>query len=464
MPYSKLEISGYRGFGKLQTLNLAKPNGRVGGGLTVIVGPNNSGKSTIVEAFKAIAQNESPSFTEGRRNKKAGEKVSIKIYENDNKYIFLETIPSGGSETQFVVKDFDNSRKKILTLQSPRTFNPYFMKGLYSRETYINNSQLPPVRGSQLQNFEYRLFNIQKDADQLRKFNDVLGQVLNPLPDWLIDRSDNGQYYIKFNFNGLYHNSDGAGEGLLSVFTVVDALYDSEDGDTIVIDEPELSLHPSLQRRLSNLIAEFAETRQIIVSTHSPYFINWQSLLVGGKIARTIKDREGDICIFQLREETIRELSGLLDNLNNPHILGLDAKEVFFLDENIILVEGQEDVVFFKRIIELLGLHLHGTFYGWGAGGATNIDKILKIIQDLGFEKCTVILDNNVAETLLELRSSFPKYNILQIPTDDVRDKKEVKAKAAVEGLIDYGGRAVKTKHEEVIQKLIEQINGYFQP
>ena len=464
MAYSKLDILGYRGFGKLQTLNLALPNGKLGSGLTIIVGPNNSGKSTIVEAFKAVSQYQPPSFTEGRRNKKAGDKVEIKIYNhNDNSYVIMKTLPSGGSETEYIAYGNENARKRIMTLPSRRTFTPYFGKGSpYSREHYINNSQLPAVRGNQLQNFENRLFNIQKDKVQFQRFNDVLRKVLNFIPEWHIDQSDNGNYYVKFNFCGLSHNSDGAGEGLLSVFTIVDALYDSEEGDTIVVDEPELSLHPALLRKLSDLIVEFSATRQIIVSTHSPYFIDWQSLLAGGKIARTIKDSDGDIRIFQLQEETIRDISGLLDNFNNPHILGLDAKEVFFLDESIILVEGQEDVVFIKKIVELLKLQLQGTFYGWGAGGASNISKILKIIQDLGFEKCTVILDNNMFDTLLELENDYPRYKILSIPTNDVRDKKEVKPKLAIEGLIDYGGTTINPKHQETIREMIAQINDYF--
>jgi predicted ATPase len=67
----------------------------------------------------------------------------------------------------------------------------------------------------------------------------------------------------------------------------VDALYDSEEGDTIVIDEPELSLHPSLQRRLAILISDVARTRQIICATHSPYFITPEALLGGAIIARS---------------------------------------------------------------------------------------------------------------------------------------------------------------------------------
>ena len=72
MNYNEIEILGLRGFSKKGKLILAKPDTNPGSGLTVIVGPNNSGKSTIYEAFRAMSQSEPPSFTEGRRNKAAG--------------------------------------------------------------------------------------------------------------------------------------------------------------------------------------------------------------------------------------------------------------------------------------------------------------------------------------------------------------------------------------------------------
>jgi hypothetical protein len=46
-----------------------------------------------------------------------------------------------------------------------------------------------------------------------------------------------------------------------------------------LIDEPELDLHPQMQKKLALLLSEEAKTRQIIVCTHSPYFINWEDYL-----------------------------------------------------------------------------------------------------------------------------------------------------------------------------------------
>ena len=54
------------------------------------------------------------------------------------------------------------------------------------------------------------------------------------------------------------------GEGIVSIFAIVDSLYDSKKDDVIVIDEPELSLHPALQKRVFSLISEFSKDRQII--------------------------------------------------------------------------------------------------------------------------------------------------------------------------------------------------------
>jgi len=72
----KMTCHGYRGFSTEQTLNLAIPNGKRGSGLTVLVGPNGGGKSTLVECFSKIAT-KNVSFTEGKRNKLAGDRIRI---------------------------------------------------------------------------------------------------------------------------------------------------------------------------------------------------------------------------------------------------------------------------------------------------------------------------------------------------------------------------------------------------
>jgi predicted ATPase len=453
MSYNKIEIIGLRGYSNKQTLNLAIPNGKEGSGLTCIVGPNNSGKSTIYESFRAISQNNPPSFTEGRRNKVAGDRAEIKLSKNDGTSIELKTTVNGGSETSFHESGLNKNSVKILTLPSRRTFSPFFSKSSWSRDQYISSSELSAVRGSQFDSFAYRLFTIQQNQGA---FNAVLGKVLGNVPSWVIEQSDSGNYYLKFNYNGAFHNSDGTGEGLLSVFTIVDTLYDSNNNDFIVIDEPELSLHPSLQRKLMQLILEYSATRQIVISTHSPYFISWTSLANGGKISRTVKESAGTK-IYELQQATATAILSLVNNLNNPHILGLDAREIFFLDDKIILVEGQEDVIFLNLVFNQIGNQLNGDFYGWGVGGADNTDKVVTMLSDLGFKKVAVIFDNNKRQLIPNLQQRFQPYLFKNIPTDDVRDKPNMN----IEGLIDYGGKTINKKHIDAINQLCAEVNAY---
>ena len=53
MALDKIEINGYRGFNTTASVNFSVPNGEAGSGLTIITGSNNSGKSSIIECFKA---------------------------------------------------------------------------------------------------------------------------------------------------------------------------------------------------------------------------------------------------------------------------------------------------------------------------------------------------------------------------------------------------------------------------
>ena len=55
MSVVSMSIKGLRGFAEEQILQFAQPNGETGSGLTILVGPNNGGKSTIIESIQALA-------------------------------------------------------------------------------------------------------------------------------------------------------------------------------------------------------------------------------------------------------------------------------------------------------------------------------------------------------------------------------------------------------------------------
>jgi ABC-type transport system involved in cytochrome bd biosynthesis fused ATPase/permease subunit len=63
------------------------------------------------------------------------------------------------------------------------------------------------------------------------------------------------------------------GSGLRSALAVLAALTDSRLL-AILVDEPELSLQPNLQKKLRSLLHRAAENRLVVVTTHSHLFLN----------------------------------------------------------------------------------------------------------------------------------------------------------------------------------------------
>ena len=267
----------------------------------------------------------------------------------------------------------------------------------------------------------------------------MLKQVLGYDLEWTIEQNDNGMFYLKLIVNGYTHSSEGLGDGIWSVFTICDALYDSEPGCTISIDEPELSLHPAYQKKIMSLFNKFAEDRQIIVNTHSPYFIDISSIVNGATLYRTVKNSEGNIDVFMLSDVSRKTLKGFLKNINQPHTLGTDAKEIFFLEDRIILTEGQEDVIMYDKASETVQIPINGNFFGWGSGGSSNITKIATILKDLGYQKVVAIFDGDKPEDKTKFEQDFPMYACQIISALDIRDKPKVN-KEAKEGMMTQGG------------------------
>lgn len=331
-----------------------------------------------------------------------------------------------------------------------------FSRNTWNKDTYISATQkLDNQRGSSLQNFEARLFQIETNKES---FNGLLSRILGPDFQWTIEQRASGNYYIKCSNGRSSHSSEGIGDGVWSIFTICAALFDAPENSVIVIDEPELSIHPAVQRRLMNIILEYSKDRQIIISTHSPYFISWSAITNGAKLIRVVKEENDSKC-FSLSDECSRRFAGMLRELNNPHILGIEANETFFLEDRIILVEGQEDVVIYQKIAQELDASINGSFFGWGAGGAEKMKIFLMLFRDLGYRHVVALLDGDKQDLAAELRREFADtgYAIMTLETDDIRDKSERHIPRKT-GIANQRGH-IKDEYKEYIIRLFDEIN-----
>lgn len=164
-----------------------------------------------------------------------------------------------------------------------------------------------------------------------------------------IDKEDNiYQFYLERN--GIKIEIDLISSGEREIINFIFGLFLDEIKDGIVIiDEPELHLHPNWQKKLIEILkSETKENNiQIIFVTHSASFINYNLL---NNIFRIYLDRKGcskctkinDI-IDESAGEDIRKKLGIINATNNEKI---------FFSKYVILVEGITDEILFKRIFE----------------------------------------------------------------------------------------------------------------
>lgn len=123
---------------------------------------------------------------------------------------------------------------------------------------------------------------------------------------------------------------------------LVAALYNPGSDDVVVVDEPELSLHPQAQRRLLNYMLGKSAATQIIVATHPPYLISWEAIERGMRVYRVTPG--ADAKCGTLSETTRSELAAIaVKDFKNRRLFDALSREMFFSDK-VIFVEGFEDV------------------------------------------------------------------------------------------------------------------------
>jgi putative ATP-dependent endonuclease of OLD family len=143
----------------------------------------------------------------------------------------------------------------------------------------------------------------------------------------------------------------------------------------IIIDEPELHLHPRWQLLLLDLFKELATNtkNQFIITTHSPVFININTV---SNLIRIYRENKQSKHIFLKANNSVKDLLHIINSTNN--------EKVFFADL-LILVEGVTDHLVFQKIVNLL-LEKHNVLSVVEVveiKGKGNIKKFRKYLNDL---------------------------------------------------------------------------------
>ncbi|MBQ9984177.1 MAG: AAA family ATPase [Lachnospiraceae bacterium] len=105
----------------------------------------------------------------------------------------------------------------------------------------------------------------------------------------------------------------------------------------IVVEYPELFLHPSLQKTASKILYRLSKKNQVIFTTHSP---NMVSNFTRGQICQMILDEEG----YSIARQNA-DIDDILDDL------GYSANDFLNVDF-VFIVEGKQDKTRFPLLLE----------------------------------------------------------------------------------------------------------------
>ncbi|WP_168194705.1 ATP-dependent nuclease [Thermococcus aciditolerans] len=166
-------------------------------------------------------------------------------------------------------------------------------------------------------------------------------------------------------------------------------------GYVLLFEEPEIYLHIGAQKKLCNILQEFAKEGQVIISTHSSVFVN------GGDLSRSY------LLVKENGETKLRKFSGSRDILEE---LGISPSDLFLTD-GILFVEGPSD----REILEIFAKALFPQWDEYNIAivpiGGSNIRHQDPAILTKINPNIAVILDSDLRDESSELS---PKKKELQ--------------------------------------------------
>ncbi|MBH0160428.1 ATP-dependent nuclease [Fictibacillus sp. 26RED30] len=192
----------------------------------------------------------------------------------------------------------------------------------------------------------------------------------------------------------------------------------------LLIEEPEVYLHPSLQRKMINTLTEISENNQVLLTTHSPIIvskINKESVHCVSK----------DIGVSQLVNATA---DILIDEL------GIQTSDI--LNKNaVIFVEGKDDYIFFKGLINKIAIV---------KGFSENFsEKEIDIIQTDGFDKMSFYAN---AKILHKDSVKTPFWVITDSDGENVEDRTKLLMESGLSNGLNIDEKQFKILKEYAIE------------
>ena len=306
--------------------------------MTVLLGPNGSGKSTVFDVFAFLAEClpsglSRPWDQRGRakelKTRGVGEPVTIELRyrerpgkplityhlevdecdgkpsvihewlrrEHDHFY-FLKYRKGVGQATGGEEPDLESNRKEIplkspdlLAVNALGQFQSHprlavlrdFIMGWHVSYLSVDNASSQPEAGPQqhLSTSGDNLANViqylsKRHPERLERIFQTLRRRVPRIERVLTEAMPDGRLMLKIKDAPFHHPVPArfASDGTLKMLAYLALLHNPEPSPFIGIEEPENFLHPRLLYELAEECTAASEHTQLLVTTHSPFFLN----------------------------------------------------------------------------------------------------------------------------------------------------------------------------------------------
>ena len=295
----KIFIENYRGFKKH---NIEFKD------LTLMVGKNNAGKSTIIEIlrltslitkrYKTAKYIETPTWVQNLHTDESRYRIrgispdikklirqyhtifhrysdeqayakiiftnnlEIEIYFNTSEQIFAILRDQNGD----VIKSPTKAKSIILpNISTLPQIGPLNVDEKIIQDEHIKKSELLSVTSLHFRN------KILNNKEMLSRYNELIQKNWSGLSIESIDKNQDSYLSLMIRENDFVAEAGVMGHGLQMWLQILWFIFTSVDSTTLIVDEPDVYLHADLQKKLYKLLLRTG--KQIILSSHSLEFI-----------------------------------------------------------------------------------------------------------------------------------------------------------------------------------------------
>jgi putative ATP-dependent endonuclease of OLD family len=204
--------------------------------------------------------------------------------------------------------------------------------------------------------------------------------------------------------DGFTISAQEMGEGMQNaiVLAILQAFEETQkQGAILLIEEPEMFLHPQMQRSLYKTLLRIGEKNQVIYTTHSPHFVavpDYEQVQLVRRSAGSTKVFPSALATDSARrEKLIKEL--------DP-----ERNELFFATR-LLIVEGDTEKLVFPEYAKALGIDLDQA----GAtiievGGKRNLMEFARIAISFGIPT-GIVYDKDSSDFPKDKRAEEDAYN-----------------------------------------------------